>query len=238
MSFDDDIPPAGPAAERPQERAEDRVEAETARHLAALEKLRDMGMDVAVAMKTRAIYAAAEGKTDDKAVKGFALIAKTVQQVILLYQETAGLRDKRRTDRLTRRKIQAKQIVRRAIEREKVPGAVRTPPLTEREKHVQRVRLDELFNEFGADIFEGRSVAEVVERACKLFGVEPDPTLIWPDWAELRGESQPEPLAEGPDKAAKARPVIPARFSGASAIGLNGRHPPTTPAFAKERGPP
>ncbi len=269
MNFDDDIPPDNPAAELTVVGAEKHDDAATARHLAVLAELRDMGLDVAKAFKTRVILAAAEGKSDEKAAKGFALAAKTVQQVILLHQEVAGLREQRRASLLERRKARAKQIVRRAIEQEDRPGATGTAPRTERERQVQRVRLNDLFRELDEDIFEGLSVADVVERACKLFGVTPDPTLNWPDWAELRGQSPPEPSAEpaatespptsppaqppraqsanaqsgnarsGNAQSGNGRPVIPARLSGASPLGLNGRAPPVPPfAGPRERAPP
>jgi hypothetical protein len=249
MNFDDDIPPDDPAAERPMARAEENEDAATARHLAVLEGLRDMGLDVAKALKTRVILAAAEGKTDDKAAKSFALVATTVQQVILLHLEVAGLREKRRESRLAQRKARVKQIVRRAIDPVDVPGAIAPSPRIEKERQVRRVRLDDLFHELDDDIFEGLSVAEVVERACKLFGVTPDPTLNWPEWAELRGQSPPEPSSEPPAQSpriqsanapsANARPVIPARLSGASPLGLNGRAPPMPPfAGPRERAPP
>ncbi len=249
MNFDDDIPPDDPAAERPMARAEENEDAATARHLAVLEGLRDMGLDVAKALKTRVILAAAEGKTDDKAAKSFALVATTVQQVILLHLEVAGLREKRRESRLAQRKARVKQIVRRAIDPVDVPGAIAPSPRIEKERQVRRVRLDDLFHELDDDIFEGLSVAEVVERACKLFGVTPDPTLHWPEWAELRGQSPPEPSSEPPAQPARAqsgnaqsgnsKPVIPARLSDASTLGLNGRPPPVPPfAGPRERAPP
>ncbi len=249
MDFDDDIPAGDPAAEQAEDRAVDQTSDQTGRHLAALEKLRDMGLDVASALKNRVIYAAVENKTDDKAAKSFALVATTVQQVILLHQETTGLREKRRESRLAERKARAKQITRRMIDSmiapgdgPGAPGAIAPIPRIEKERQVRRVRLDELFRELDDDIFEGLSVAEVVERACRLLGVEPDPTLRWPEWAELRGETGPEPPRElSPTQAAPARakPAIPARFSGASAIGLNGRAPPVSPsAGPRERAPP
>ena len=236
MSFDDDIPADDPAAEQ----AEDRAVDQTGRHLAALEKLRDMGLDVASALKNRVIYAAVENKTDDKAAKAFALVATTVQQVILLHQETAGLREKRRGSRLAERKARAKQITRRMIDPVDEPGAITSNPRVEKERQVRRVRLDDLFRELDDDIFEGLSVAEVVENACRLLGVEPDPTLRWPEWAELRGEIGPEtPVQPPPAAPARLKPAVPARFSGASAMAMGGHAPPVSAsAQPRERAPP
>jgi hypothetical protein len=236
MNSNENTAPGNPAAERSVERAEERGDAVTAHHLVALEKLRDMGVVVASALKERVIYAAVEGKTDDKAAKSFALVTKTVEQVILLHQEIAGLREKRRASLLAERKAQAKKVVRGLIDRQDAAQGVAAPPRTEAERQVRRVRLDELFNGLGDAIFEGLSVAEIVAHACQLFGVTPDPTPPWPEWAEIRGESLPEPAAEPPAGAVGTKPRIPAGLSGASAIGLNGRMPPL--GAPKGRAPP
>jgi hypothetical protein len=215
----------------------DPADAQTLRHLAVLEKLRDSGADVAEAMRLRVIFAAGEGKTDDKAAKSFALAAKTVQQVILLHQEITGELKRRRRTRLAERMGQAKRIVGGAIERK---NAGETPGQTRGERQLQRVKLDDLFDR--KELFEGLSVAEIVERACRLFGVTPDPTLRWPDWAEIRGETAPEQPQSASQTAAppsRPKPTVPARFSGASSLGLDGRIPPDR-GFQdrRERAPP
>ena len=217
---------------------------QTERHLAVLAELRDMCRDAALALKTRVICAAAEGKTDDKAAKSLALVVKTAQQVIMLHQEIDGLRKKRRDSLVAYRKAQAKQIVRETIDRPDPPGIPAQQQRTEKVRVVQRVTLDHIFQTVDDDVVEGLSVAELVARACSLVGFDPGPLPPWPEWAELRPKARPEPPAGPPAQpakaqSAKAQPAIPAHLSGASALGLNGRAPPVSPlAGPRERGPP
>ena len=209
------------------------------RHLAVLAELRDMCRDAAVALKTRVIYAAAEGKTDDKAAKSLALVVKTAQQVILLHQEIDGMRRKRRAGQAVERKAQAKQFLRDAIDRPDPPGTPEQQKRTEKIRAVRRVRLDSAFKTLDGEHIEGLSVAEIVERACRLVGFNPGPVPPWPEWAELRPKALPEPPAGPPTQPAKVRPAIPAHLSGASGLGLNGHAPPVLPlAGLRERGPP
>jgi hypothetical protein len=206
----------------------------TERQLAILASLAEMGHDIARAMKNRTIYAAVENKTDDKAAKAYALVAKTVQQVILLSREIREHREKRRASVVSERKAQAKQIVRAAIDRPDPPEIPAQQQRTEKVRAVQRVQLDAMFKNVGDDLVERLSVAELVERACGMFGLPLDPTVRWPDWAELRGEPPPESPPEPSPRPQKANTTIPAHLSGASALGLNGRAPPDP----RERKPP
>lgn len=235
----------------------DDPDAETRRHLAALESLREAGTAIAESMRNRVVSAAAENKTDEKAAKAFCDVARTVEQVILLHQEVAGAWRKRRGEALQKRKQQARRIVTQAIEQagmsrgegdaadpaSPVSGSsdLRTVHPVGRVRAVPRIRLDALFRDLDDDVFDGLSMAEIVDRACKLFGVTPDPTLVWPDWSELRGETPPaDPAAAFPDLTSerpsgaesppnRRRPRVPARFSGGIALGLDGpdiRPPP------------
>lgn len=242
MNFDDDTAlddaTYGRSLQRTEEPAADTAVDQTERHLAVLASLRDIGHDAAVVLKNRVVYAAAEGKTDDKAAKCLALVIKTVEQVIMLHTEISGLREKRRAGLVRERKAKAKQIVRGVIDRADVPDASGRPR-TEKVRAVQRVRLETAFETLDDDLVAGLSVAEIVARACRLFGLNPGPLAPWPEWAELRPETPPEPAAEPAIRPPKAKPSIPARLSGASALGLNGRAPPDL-AFAqrRERAPP
>jgi len=239
MDFTDDVPFDDPVPGRSPERAADSAVDQTEWHLAVLAELRDMCRDAAVALKTRVIYAAAEGKTDDKAAKSLALVVKTAQQVILLHQEIDGLRKKRRDSLVAQRKAQAKQIVRDTIDRPDPPDIPAQQQRTEKVRAVQRVTLDSIFRALDDDVVEGLSVAELVERACSLVGFDPGPLTPWPEWAELRPKGPPKAPARPPAQPAKAQPTIPAHLSGASALGLNGRAPPVSPlAGLRERGPP
>jgi hypothetical protein len=101
------------------------------------------------------------------------------------------------------------------------------------------VQLDTLFKTLDDDMVERLSVAELVAHASKLFGFALDPTVRWPEWAELRGESPPDGPPEPPPGPAKAKRSIPAHLSGASTLGLNDRTPPDLPLIGRrERGPP
>jgi hypothetical protein len=210
---------------------------QTERNLAVLAELRDAGLDIVKAIKARVIQQAAEGIVDAKAGAAYSQVAKTVQQVIVLFDEIRGLREKRRAGLLSDRKAQAKKLVRSAIDREAQGGSGRLR--TETERRELHVRLDNLFD-YQVD-FERFSVAEIVAKACKLFGVALDPALHWPEWSELRPEMPAKPAAEPPpaSPAEPARRPVPLALSGASPLSLSGKTPPERPLDpGRKRGPP
>jgi hypothetical protein len=208
-------------------------DAQTERNLAVLAELRDIGLEMAKVIKTRAVLDAAEGLPDTKCAAAFDKIARAVRQVIFLFDEIRGLREKRRNNLVSQRKADAKKLIRKAIDRDIKDASDR--PRTEKERQDLRTRADDLIDYRNYD-FERFSVAEIVADVCKFFGVKLDPALSWPEWSELRPETpaQPatEPLPPAPPKPA-AGAAVPPGLSGASSLPLMGR-----PPAKRERGPP
>jgi hypothetical protein len=156
------------------------------RHLV---ELRTMAMEVA-----QDVAATSQpGKPADLAM---ARISKIVMQIIVLEQQTAGLRDRQRAA-VRARKLQAKkQAVVRAVETARAaagPG---------RNTADQDRLMRGLVQNF--DFSDPRTVSEIVAGLCQALGV-PFPAEIWPGGTAAAAEVEAEPAAAAVDPAKPRR---------------------------------
>ena len=171
---------------------EDRAE----RHLRVLQELTDIGMELARAVKARALDPEADPAGAAELVLTFSRVARAVRQTVALEaridrdrQAAAVERAERRVretlDRALRCKARVRDLVERAIDSEASGGAAEDLLLD----------LDERLED--ADdlaVFADRPVAEIVAHICRDLGVAPPPNL-WDD-ADLeivQGRAMPRP---------------------------------------------
>jgi len=187
--------------------AEDAVDLQAARQLAALEELREIGMDLARALGRQVTRPASEDEA--RALAGidvglaYARIARAVRQIIAMEQEIVGLREARARRIVEDRAARAQALIDAAAAREEqaaaaiqrsVRHAVRNSIRAENpelERYEIDALLTDLFNDY--DDYDRGAPAEIVTRICADLGIEPD-LSIWID-----------PVTEGPDEAAAER---------------------------------
>ena len=174
----------------------DPCEDRTERHLRILQELADIGMELARAVKARALDPEAEPAAAAELVLTFSRIARAVRQTVALEaridrdrQAAAVERAERRVretlDRALRRKARVRDLVERAIDSE-ASGAAAEDLLLDLDE-----RLEDADDLAG---FADRPVAEIVARICGDLGVAPPPNL-WDDegWGIVQDQTSLTP---------------------------------------------
>jgi hypothetical protein len=209
-------PSTPPAPTTPTDPCRERTE----RHLRMLEELAEIGMDLARAVRQRALGAAAAEPADDiQGIGGdlglvFSRVARAVRQTLAL---EARIEDDRRMreDRAAAaeiRRVSAIEWDHKDRRRTLVTRAVEQMIETEAETDENRAEdlladLDERLEdgELDADLAQ-HPISEIIARICRDLGITPD----WSLWAnEPWAIEEAETAAPGSPFAAGSRPVPP-----------------------------
>jgi hypothetical protein len=183
------------------------------RQLDMLEQLAGMGMDIAGAVRDRALAAEATVDTDRETGLAFARVSHAIRQTILLQDRLRH--DQRGREDLAeraaaRRQDDAAETARDHIDRIVARVAVDSHGEGDhadrlREEAAERLEQDDLYGGVLA-----RPISEIVADICHDMGLQPDwPTLAQEAWAraEIAGGDVGWPLAEVLDAAGVERSV-------------------------------
>ena len=247
--------PEACAPEPEGEAPPDAAALQAARQLAALEELREIGMDLARALGRQVTKPATEEEA--RALAGidlglaFARISRAVRQIIAMEQEIMGLRETCARQIIAAREARAQCIIDEAAERERQEEKAREAEIQRSirravkdsiradkpgiSQYGMRLTMARMFNDYDDyDDYVRGTPAEIVTRICADLGIEPD-LSIWmePDDAppdeDHHGDTEAQrDEAEG-DNGPPGFPSVPLRLGGQipqSDLRPNGHDPP------------